>query len=128
MRVNYKNKRLEKVLIGVNALAAVVVAVSFVMLVGGFKKPLLPEVIVYAVQIALLCIFVVEKIVRLFNAISKVEFWRANWFEIPLLLALGVAVFGAGRWFAPMGAEAAVVRHFAVGVYLLLQVATKLCR
>ncbi|GAI51808.1 unnamed protein product, partial [marine sediment metagenome] len=96
MRIDYKNKRLEKVLIGVNALAAVVVAVSFVMLVGGFEKPLLPEVILYAVQIALLCIFVAEKIIRLFNVVSKVEFWRANWFEIPLLLALGVAVFGAG--------------------------------
>ena len=128
MRIDYKNKRLEKVLISVNALAAAVVAVSFVMLVGGFEKPLLPEVILYAVQIALLCIFVAEKIIRLFNAVSKVEFWRANWFEIPLLLVLGVAVFGAGRWFAPEKAEAAAVRHFAVGIYLVLQVATKLCR
>ncbi len=128
MRIDYKNKRLEKVLIGINALAAVVVAASFVMLIGGFKKPLLPEVILYAVQIALLCIFIVEKIIRLFNAVSKVEFWGANWFEIPLLLALGIVAFGAGRWFAPLRAEATVVRHFAIGVYLVLQVATKLCR
>ena len=127
MRIDYKNKRLEKVLIGINALAAVVVAASFVMLIG-FDEPLLSARILYAVQVALLCVFIAEKIVRLFNAVSKVEFWRANRFEIPLLLALGVAVFGAGRWFAPEKAEAAAVRHFAVGIYLVLQVATKLCR
>ena len=109
MRIDYKNKRLEKVLIGINALAAVAVAASFVMLIGGFEEPLLPAWILYAVQIALLCIFVAEKIIRLFNVVSKADFWRQNWFEIPLLLALGIAVFGAGRWFAPTKAETVVV-------------------
>jgi trk system potassium uptake protein TrkH len=127
MRIVYKNKRLEKVLIGVNALTAAVVAASFALLFG-FDEPLLPAWILYAVQVVLLCVFIVEKIIRLFNVVSKADFWRQNWFEIPLLLALGIAVFGAGRWFAPMEAEAVVVRHFAVGVYLVLQVATKLCR
>ncbi len=94
MRIDYKNKRLEKVLIGVNALTSAMVAASFVMLFGGFKEPLLPEVILHTIQVVLLCIFVVEKIIRLFNAASKVEFWRANWFEIPLLLLLGVVVVG----------------------------------
>ncbi|MEE9370605.1 MAG: hypothetical protein V3W45_03945, partial [Sedimentisphaerales bacterium] len=88
MRIDYKNKRLEKVLIGVSALAAAVVAASFALLFG-FDEPLLSARILYAVQVALLCVFIAEKIVRLFNAVSKVEFWRANRFEIPLLLALG---------------------------------------
>ena len=127
MQINYKNKRLEKVLIGVNALTAAVVAASFVALFG-FDEPLLPARILYAVQVALLCVFIVEKIIRLSNAVSMREFWRGNWFEVPLLLALGIAVFGAGRWFAPAKAEATVVRHFAVGIYLVLQVVTKLCR
>jgi trk system potassium uptake protein TrkH len=128
MRIEYKNKRMERVLIGVNALTSAIVAASFVILFGGFKEPLLPEVILYTIQVVLLCIFVVEKIIRLSNAVSKVDFWRANWFEIPLLLMLGVAVLGAGRWFAPTKAEAAVIRHFAVGIYLVLQVVAKLCR
>ncbi|MFZ2147899.1 MAG: potassium transporter TrkG, partial [Sedimentisphaerales bacterium] len=128
MRIEYKNKRLERVLIGVNAFTAAMVAATFVILFGGFKGPLLPEVILYTIQVALLCVFVAEKIVRLSNAVSRVEFWRANWFEIPLLLLLIVAVAGAGRWFAPTKAEAAVVRHFAVGIYLVLQVVAKLCR
>ena len=127
MRIEYKNRRLEKVLFGINASAAAVVAASFILLFG-FDAPLLPAKILYAVQVALLCVFIVEKIIRLFNTVSKVEFWRANWFEIPLLLALGIVVFGAGWWFAPQKAEAAVVRHFAVGIYLILQVITKLGR
>lgn len=128
MRIDYKNKRLEKVLIGVNALTSAMVAASFVMLFGGFEEPLPPKVILYTIQVVLLCVFVAEKIIRLSNTVSKVEFWRANWFEIPLLLLLGVVVVGTGRWFAPTKAEAAVVRHFAVGIYLVLQVVTKLCR
>ena len=127
MRIEYKNRRLEKVLIGINALAAAVVAASFILLFG-FDAPWLPAKILYAVQVALLCVFITEKIIRLFNTVSKVEFWRANWFEIPLLLALGIVVFGAGWWFAPQKAEATVVQHFAVGIYLILQVITKLCR
>jgi trk system potassium uptake protein TrkH len=127
MRIEYKNRRLEKVLIGINASAAAVVAASFILLFG-FDAPLLPAKILYAVQVALLCVFIVEKIIRLFNTVSKVDFWRANWFEIPLLLALGIVVFGAGWWFAAKKAEATAVQHFAVGIYLILQVITKLCR
>ena len=125
MQILYKSKRLEKVLIGINALAAAVVAASFVALFG-FDKPLLPAKFLYDVQVTLLCVFVAEKIIRLFNAASKAEFFRTYWFEIPLLLALAIAVFGAGRWSDIV--ELATVRHLAVGIYLVLQVVTKLCR
>jgi len=125
MQIHYKNKRLEKVLIGVNALTAAVVAASFVVLFG-FDEPLLPAGILYAVQVALLCVFIVEKIIRLSNAVSMREFWRGNWFEVPLLLALGIALLGAGSWFYRDDPE--TLRHFAVGIYLVLQVVTKLCR
>jgi len=125
MQISYKNKRLERVLIGVNALAAAGVTASFVWLFG-FEKPLFPEKILYTVQIVLLGVFIAEKLIRLFNSFSITEYLRANWFEIPLLLALGIAVFGAGRWFGKT--DPVVVRHFAVGIYLVLQVVSKLCR
>ncbi|UCE48698.1 MAG: hypothetical protein JSW47_00845 [Phycisphaerales bacterium] len=127
MQLNCKNNRLERVLIASNALAGALVVASFVLLFG-FYEPLLPAWILFTVQVVLLCIFVTEKIIRLFNAVSKVEFWRANWFEVPLLLGLGVAAFGSGYWFVPTSEEAGIVRHFAVGIYLVLQVVAKLCR
>jgi len=114
-------------LIFANALTAAVVVASFVLLFG-FDKPLLRAWILYSVQVALLCAFVGEKLIRMFNVDSKTEFWRANWFEIPLLLVLGIAIIGAGRWFAPTKAEATEVRHFTVGLYLVVQVVAKLCK
>ena len=128
MRIEYKNKRLENILITVNALTSAMVVASFVMLFGGFKENLLPDVILYTIQVVLLCIFVAEKIIRLSNSASKIDFWWANWFEIPLLLMLGFVVVGTGRWFAPTIAEASIVRHFAVGIYLVIQVVAKLCK
>ena len=125
MHIFYKNKRLERVLIGVNVLTAAVVAASFVCLYG-FDTPLVPRGVLYIVQAVLLCVFIAEKIIRLFNTVSKAEFARANWFEIPFLFALGATIFGAGRWFAET--DAATVRHLAVGIYLVLQVVTKVCK
>ncbi|MBN2137311.1 MAG: hypothetical protein JW720_05870 [Sedimentisphaerales bacterium] len=120
---------MERILIVVNAVAAAAVTASFVVLFG-FKSPLLPqqEQILYGVQIFLLGVFIAEKVVRFVNMSSKSEFWGANWFEIPLLLALVITVVGAGHWFALGKAEASAVRHLAVGIYLVIQVVTKLCR
>jgi len=125
MEIHYKNKQLERALIGVNVLAAAAVAASFVMLFG-FKKPLVEAGILYNVQVFLLGVFIAEKIIRLFNAVSIKEFLHAFWVQIPLLLALVVALVGAGRWFGKT--DPAAVRHFAVGIYLVLQVVIKLCR
>jgi hypothetical protein len=118
MRITCKNRLLEKVLIGVNVLAAAAVVATFVALFG-FDKPLLPAGLLYAAQVALLFVFVGEKIARFLNAASKAEFWQTHWFEIPLLLALALVVSGAGSWFAK--ANPAAVQHPAVGVYLVLQ-------
>jgi trk system potassium uptake protein TrkH len=138
MQIYYKSKHLESTLIGVNALAAAVVTATFVTQFG-FDRPLLPVGILYRVQSVLVFIFIIEKIIRLFNSVSKAEFWRANWFEIPLLLALGIAVFGSGRWFGAVepsafagdiatSAEGSAVQHWSVGIYLVLQVIIKVCR
>jgi trk system potassium uptake protein TrkH len=127
MHVTSKNNRLEGVLVASNALVGALVVATLVLLFG-FTDPLLPKWILFTIQVVLLCAFVAEKIIRLFNAVSKAEFWRANWFEVPLLLGLAVAAFGAGFKFAPGSEPAAIVRHFAVGIYLVLQVVAKLCR
>jgi trk system potassium uptake protein TrkH len=125
MQISYKSKRLENTIFAVNGLTAAAVAASFVVLFG-FNKPLLPAPLLYTAQVVSLCIFIAEKIIRLFNAAFKAEFWRVHWYEVPLLLALGLALVGAGRWFGQD--DPALIRHFAVGVYLVLQVVAKLCR
>jgi len=103
--------------------SAMVVA-SFVILFG-FDEPLLPTRILFRIQIALLGIFITGKIIRLLNAESIKEFLVANWFEIPLLVALGTVVLGSGRWFGEV--EPGKVRHLAVGIYLIIEVMTKIC-
>ncbi len=127
MRIDYKKNQLERVLIGVNAGTSALVVASFVLMFG-FKDPLLSTWILYTIQVLLLCTFVAEKICRLFNSVSKIQFLRANWFEIPLLLFLFITIIGANRWVAEMEVSALEVRHFTVGIYLVLQVVIKLCR
>ncbi len=125
MKLTFKNKRLERFVFGVNVIGAVLVTASFVALFG-FHEPLLPAPILYTVQFVLLGVFLLEKAVRLFNAESMADYWQANWFEAPLLVALVAVLIGAGRGFAVDDPHA--VRHSAVGVYLVLQVLFKLCK
>jgi trk system potassium uptake protein TrkH len=129
MELHYKNARLERTLIGINILAAAVVTATFVLLFG-FYEPFWPkqEQILYTLQVVLLFIFIAEKVIRRFNAVSRAEFWGANWFEAPLLIALAVAVLGAGHWLGHRQAEASAFRHLAVEIYLVIQVVTKMCR
>ncbi len=125
MLIKYQNKGLERFLIAVNALAAAVVAASFVCLFG-FYKPLLPQAFLFTIQFVLLFVFIGEKLIRFFNAVSRKDFLRNNWFEVFALFILIVVLFGAGRLFKE--AEPAAVRHVAIGIYLVLQVVTKVCR
>lgn len=125
MLIHYKNNRLEKVLIIVNLLAAGAVVATFVWLFG-FDKPVYPVWILYAAQVFLLFLFVIEKIIRLLNSFSKREFWRANWYEVPLLLALGTVILGSDRWFGQI--DPFVVQRWSIGIYLVLQVVIKVCR
>ena len=125
MLIAYKDKRLERFTIGVNVLAAACVTASFVMLFG-FYEPLLPTMVLFSAQAGLLCVFVVEKIFRFINALSKRDFWRGNWFEIPFILALLVAIVGA-TWVFEVE-DPRWIRHLAIGIYLVIQVVIKLCR
>jgi len=128
MRIHYKNKKTEKVLIGLNALAAAAVAASFVMLFG-FHEPQLPAGILYSIQLGLLCFFIAEKIIRFFNAAFKIDFWRGNYYEVPFLLALTGALLTAYLKPDFFGkAEPSTILHLAVGIYLVIQVVIKVCR
>jgi trk system potassium uptake protein TrkH len=122
MKVTYKNNTLETVLVVVKTVTSLVVVGTFVLLFG-FYEPLVPIPIVVTVQIAMLFVFLAGKVIRLLNAQSKAEYLYANWYEIPMLLALAAVVFGAPRWFREI--EPDRVRHLAIGVYLIFEVTIK---
>ncbi len=125
MPVGMKSKGLEHILIGLNALAGIVVVGTFVAMYG-FHSPLLSPGILHVIQIVLVCFFIIEKGLRALNAVSLKAYLQFHWFELPLLLALCAVVFAGQYWLARL--EYQTISHFAVGVYLVLQVVAKLCR
>ncbi len=125
MRIEFKNKPLERSLIVLNGIAAALVAATFVCLFG-FEDPLLLKHLLYGAQYALLGFFILEKVVRFFNSASKREYIRNNWFEFPLLVIVGIFVIGSGHWFGKDRPED--IRHIAVGIYLVLQIISKVGR
>jgi trk system potassium uptake protein len=125
MQLSFKNTRLEHWLIGTSVLAAVLVVGTFLALFG-FDEALISARILYGIQITLLFYFVIEKILRSFNAQSRWIYWRQNWFEVVLFALLaGITI---GQQGLLHGAEGKTVFHAALGGYLLLQVVTKVCR
>jgi trk system potassium uptake protein TrkH len=122
MQIAYKNGTLEQGLVGVKAVASLIVVASFALLFG-FYEPPLPARILVGILMVMLCIFLAGKITRFFNAESKKEYFLASWYEVPLLLGLGVALVGAGHWFG--WTDPTRVRHWAIGIYLIVNVTIK---
>jgi len=118
MNIQYKNDTLEKVITAINLFAATAVVATFVAL-HGFHTPLLPRIVIHIVQMAALAVFVIEKILRFYNALRKKAFFAANWFEIPLLIIL------AGFLVSEISTSAKIL---TVGIYLIAQVVMKICR
>ena len=124
MRIAYKNKKLETSIVAVKAVTSALVVASFVILFG-FDTPLVPTSILFKIQLGMLFVFLAGKGIRFFNAVSKKEYIVANWFEIPLLLALGTIILSSTWWFGD--AEPADVRHLSIGIYLIIEVIVKVC-
>ena len=125
MKIHYKNPALERCLVSVNLIAATVAASTFVSLYG-FKEPLLRIWILQTVQFAMLAVFVSEKVLRFVNAVSKREYLRVNWFEVPLLGVFVLSFLASGHWFSFLDPDAG--RMLSLGVYLILQVVAKACQ
>lgn len=125
MQILFKNRKLERTLIVINVCAATLVIASFVSLFG-FDRYLLPPNMLYSTQFTLFIYFVCEKVLRTFNSVNKLNFLRANWFEIPLLILLLIAIFTKEHAFRTTHED--TVLHIAVGTYLVLQVVAKVCR
>ena len=117
MRIEYKNKNLEKFILGLNTITCSMVITSFVLLFG-FDQPIVKVSWLYDAQVAAFILLIFEKLIRFFNAKTKKEFFRLYWFELPLLLILaGVCIWGQGHY-----------KIKALRVYQVIQVVDKLCR
>jgi len=124
MKFFYKNKKVEQWVVTLNFIAAGLVIAIFVMLYG-FRREILHPVFLQGAEVVFCFYFFFEKIIRFFNAESKKEFLRYNWFEIPLLLVLLLIAGGADRWFPLLDRD--VVLLPSVTIYLILQVLSKVC-
>lgn len=124
MIIHYKNSILEKWLVSINLITATIAAATFVSLYG-FNEPLLPQLILHIIQFAALAIFIIEKVVRFLNSVSKREYLRVNWFELPLLAVFVLGFLASGHWFSFL--DPASGRMLSLGVYLILQVVAKAC-
>ena len=124
MKPLYKNKQVENWIQGFNFIATAAVIAIFVML-NGFERVVLPLVVLHIAKVVICFYFFAEKIIRFFNAESKKEFLRYNWFEIPLLLVLLLIAGGAESWFPMLNQDVVLIP--AISVYLILQVLSKVC-
>jgi hypothetical protein len=98
MKLFYKHKQVDRWVMGFNFIATAAVIAIFVILYG-FDRVVLPLAVLHVAEVVLCFYFFAEKITRFFNAESKRQFLRFNWFEIPLLLVLLLIAGGADRWF-----------------------------
>ena len=124
MKLVYKNKAVERSITALNFAAMSVVIATFVMLYG-FDEPIFPAGLLHIVQAVMVFVFLSEKIIRFFNAESKRQFLKVNWFEIPLIIGLIIIALGAGRWFAVTHRSDVILT--AVSGYLILQAISKVC-
>jgi len=98
---------------------------TFVLLYG-FDEPVMRPGTLHFIQIISMLIFLTEKTIRCVNAVSKRQFMRQSWVELPLLAGLAVSVMGSGQWFATE--TSAKAKMMALGIYLVAQVVLKACR
>lgn len=127
VKIAYKNNPLERFITLVNVVTGVAVIGTFILLYGLTDIPAwTTSRQLHIVQILAFLVFLFEKTVRFVNAISKREFFKTYWVEIPLLLGLLIVVFGAGKLFNSANPPGLIMT--ALGVYLVYQVVDKLCR
>jgi trk system potassium uptake protein TrkH len=114
MDILYKNKILERSLIFTNIVVTTAVAGTALLQLGFFKQ-ILSDSQMYLILTAAVFLFIAEKLIRFFNARSKKDYLRFFWFEFVFIALFVVLLFSASAL-------------WALGVYLLLQIITKVCR
>lgn len=121
MELSYKNERLEKVITAAIIGACAAAALSFALLLG-FEMTTLSLATLYLIQVAALFIFLGERIYRMFTARSSTKYVKSHWPAFMLIVILFI-MLAIAPWF---GTSAHTVRHYTIGIYLLIQMVAKM--
>jgi trk system potassium uptake protein len=121
MELSYKNEQLEKVFTVAIIGACAATALSFALLLG-FEMTTLSLATLYVIQIVALCIFLADRIYRMFSARSSAKYIKSHWPAFALILILFI-MLALPPWF---GESAHTVRHYTIGIYLLIQMVAKM--
>ncbi len=114
MDIIYKNKTLEKLLVFTNVAVTTAVA-GTALLQLGFFQPILSDTQMYLILTAAVFLFIVEKFIRFFNSRFKADYLHLFWYEFIFIALFAILYFSAGvLW--------------AMSIYSLLQIITKVCR
>jgi trk system potassium uptake protein TrkH len=123
MELAYTNERLEKFITAAILGACAAAAVSFALLLG-FDRATLPLTLLYLIQVAALFIFISEEFFRMVVAHSASRYAREHFFAFSLIALLLIVLAVAPRF----GENTRTVRHYAVGIYLLIQIVGKITK
>lgn len=121
MELSYKNERLEKVMTAAIIAACAATALSFALLLG-FEMTTLSLATLYGIQIIALFIFLGDRLYRMFTARSSTKYVRSHWPAFVLILILFI-MLAIAPW---CGTGAHTIRHYTIGIYLLIQMVAKM--
>jgi trk system potassium uptake protein TrkH len=121
MELIYKNERLEKTMTAAIIAACAATAMSFALLLG-FEMTTLSLATLYIIQIGALFIFLADRLYRMFTARSSAKYVKSHWPAFALIVLLFI-MLAIAPWF---GESAHTVRHYTIGIYLLIQMVAKM--
>jgi trk system potassium uptake protein len=121
MELSYKNERLEKGMTAAIIAACAATALSFALLLG-FEMTTVSLATLYVIQVVALFIFLGDRLYRMFTARSSTKYIKSHWPAFVLIVILFI-MLAIAPWF---GTEAHTVRHYTIGIYLLIQMVAKM--
>jgi trk system potassium uptake protein TrkH len=121
MELSYKNERFEKVMTAAIIAACAATALSFALLLG-FEITTISLATLYLIQVAALLIFLGDRLYRMFTARSSTKYIKSHWPAFVLIVILFI-MLALAPWF---GTSAHTVRHYTIGIYLLIQMVAKM--
>jgi trk system potassium uptake protein TrkH len=121
MQQAHRKQQIERFIAVAIVGACAMAAMSFALLLG-FEMTTLSRTVLYVIQMVALFIFIAEKFFRMLTARSASQYAKIHWLGLSLIALLFIVLAASGGF----GQSAHTVRHYAIGIYLLLQIVSKI--